>query len=60
MDRGTRSGGPRFPPALRRALRKVLPRLSQVYGLKWADIEVMPSGEIEAYLDDLHAMQKKR
>ncbi len=45
---------------MRRAYRKVLPALSRIYGLQWDDVFRMPRGELEAYLDDLHQMGRKR
>jgi hypothetical protein len=30
-----------------------MPALSRTYRLTWADIEAMPYGELEAYLNDL-------
>lgn len=36
---------------MRRALRKSLPALSHYFGLKWADIEAMPPGELNAYIE---------
>jgi hypothetical protein len=34
-----------------------LPALSFHFGLKWADIEVMPRAELDAYLDELFRMK---
>lgn len=42
---------------MRRAHRRVLPALRRIYGLTWAEIEDMPKAEIDAYLDDLHALR---
>lgn len=38
---------------LRRRLRGVLPALSYHFGIKWTDIESMPAGEVNAYIDAL-------
>jgi hypothetical protein len=32
--------------------------LSRIYGLRWADVEHMPAGELDAYLDDLDALAR--
>lgn len=45
---------------MRRALRKVLPALSYHFDIKGDDLASMPFGEINAYLDALHELTRKR
>lgn len=42
---------------MRRQLRTLMPWLSAVYGLKWADVLVMPRYELDEYLEQLPTMR---
>lgn len=39
-------------------MRPALPGLSYHFGIKWQDIVEMPPGELDAYLDQLHDINK--
>lgn len=43
---------------MRRQLRRELPWLSALYGLRWADIESMPFDELKSYQDQYNDVRQ--